>query len=58
MIKDRIETLGLSFLDRNWLLFARLAKRAFSKKKAEKIVKRMEKTGEDMEETILREKNK
>jgi len=55
MIGDRSETLGLSFLDRNWLLFARLAKRAFSKEKAEKIVKRMEKTGEGMEEAIRRE---
>lgn len=55
MIKDRIETLGLSFLDRNWLLFTRLAKRGFSKEKAEKIVRRMEKTGEDMEEAIRRE---
>jgi len=55
MIKDRSETLGLSFLDRNWILFSRLAKKAFSKEKAEKIVKRMEKTGEDMEEAIHKE---
>jgi|GEM_PF-6054290 len=56
MIKDRSKVLGLSFLDRNWLLFVRLAKRAFSRKKAEKIVRRMERTGEDVEEAIRKEK--
>ena len=52
MIKDKSNVIGLSFLDRNWLLLTRLADMGFDKEKAEKIVRRMEKTGERMDDAI------
>jgi len=50
MVKDKSNVLGLSFLDRNWLFLVRLAKIGLERKEAEKIVRKMEKTGKSYEE--------